>query len=190
MKKFISILPLLFIPFLAVAQSGLNPISVNGNNVNLNAPDATPSSVNIVVPNSGGSYNIYTGGTKRKTISGSGTETFQTGANLAMAPYTVTMAATPVATTNAFAGIVNVVPTAAANTAALLPTTPDAGTIRVIMNTGPNAVRVKPGGTDTIQGGSAGAYIPLAALSNAICVASSTSNWTCHTGVVPTPAGP
>lgn len=105
-------------------------------------------------------------------------------------PYTVTLAATPVAGSNDFKVGVNIAPTAVANTAALMPTPSAVGQQLTVINTGGNAVRVKPGGTNTINGGAAGAYIPLAAAQVVHCSATTTSAWYCWYGAVPTPAGP
>lgn len=116
--------------------------------------------------------------------------TFVAGTTIRNVPYVPTMAATPVAGTNAFSIGVNAIPTAAANTAALMPTPIAAGQKLIAINTGPNAVRLKPGGTNTINGGSAGAYIPLATLLIAECESLSTSAWQCGTKTIPTPAGP
>lgn len=172
----------------AFAQGG--PVVVNGNHVSLVAPDATPSSVKIQVPNAGGSYEVWTGGTKRLSLSGAGVLTEQSGTVRAVPAYVPTMAATPVAGTNAYIWGVNAVPTAAANTSAFLPTPVAAGQKATIINTMANAVRISAGGTNTINGGSAGGYIPLAAAAIADCESTSTSAVWCGTRAVPTPAGP
>lgn len=101
-----------------------------------------------------------------------------------------TMASTPIAGTNDFKLGLNVIPTAAANTAALLPTPVAANVSASMINSGPNAVRVKAGGTNTINGSAAGAYIPLATMARVDCFAESATNWRCGSAVVPTPAGP
>lgn len=101
-----------------------------------------------------------------------------------------TMAATPVAGVNRFVPGVNVVPTAAANTAALLPATPVPGQIFTIINSGPNAVRIKAGGTAAINGGTAGNYVTLATQQQAECVTVGAAAHNCALGTVPTPAGP
>ena len=106
-------------------------------------------------------------------------------------PLTVpTMAATPVAGVNDFRPGLNTVPTAAANTAALLPATPVPGQVFLIVNKSPNAIRVKAGGSASINGGSAGNYISVASLQEAQCVTTTTARHNCSLGVVPTPAGP
>lgn len=104
--------------------------------------------------------------------------------------YVPTMAATPVAGTNKFQEGVNVVPTAAANTAALLPATPVPGQIFTIINSGPNAIRVKAGGAAAINGGSTGNYISVATLQQADCVTIGAAAHNCSIKTVPTPAGP
>lgn len=107
-----------------------------------------------------------------------------------LAAYVPTMAATPAAGTNDFKIGYNVVPTAAADTAALLPTPGVAGKYVQIFNSGPNAVRIKAGGTNTINASAAGAYIPLATFRMAECRSASAGAWVCTHGTVPTPAGP
>jgi hypothetical protein len=108
-----------------------------------------------------------------------------------LAPRSVpTMAATPVAGVNVFSPGVNVVPTAAANTAALLPATPVPGQVFTIINNGPNAVRVKAGGAAAINGGAAGNYISVATLQQAECVTIGAAAHNCALKTVPTPAGP
>lgn len=104
--------------------------------------------------------------------------------------YVPTMAATPVAGINVFQPGANLVPTAAANTAALLPANPVPGQSFEIINRSPNAVRIKAGGTTAINGGSAGNYISLATLQHAVCVATTSSRMNCGLLAVPTPAGP
>lgn len=101
-----------------------------------------------------------------------------------------TMAATPVAGVNMIVPGVNVVPTAAANTAALLPATPVPGQLFTIINNGPNAIRVKAGGAAAINGGSAGNYISVATLQQADCVTVGAAAHNCALKTVPTPAGP
>lgn len=166
----------------AVAQVPGGQVQVSGKSVTLTGIDDATGNVSIAVPNATPVFKLFTGGSQRIQIDGKG--------NTALAPVVPTMASTPVAGTNDFKGVVNVVPTAALNTAALLPASPTAGDLKIIVNNGPNAVRVKAGGTDTINGGSAGNYIPLATMQQAECVAMSTSAWNCSLQTVPTPAGP
>jgi hypothetical protein len=109
------------------------------------------------------------------------------GAFVRMPSNVPTMAATPAAGTNAFLPGMNPVPTAAANTAALLPATPVPGDQFHIVNTGPNTVRVKSGGSATMNGATAGGWIALATLQSAFCWASTTSNYQCEAPPAPTP---
>lgn len=112
------------------------------------------------------------------------------GQGLQLAAYVPTMAATPVAGTNLIAPGLNVVPTAAANTAAMFAATPVVGTQYRVFNSGPNSVRLKGGGATTINGATAGGYIVLATLTSASCVVTSASNINCSLEAAPTPAGP
>lgn len=105
------------------------------------------------------------------------------------AVYVVTAAATPAAGTNDVRPGISVFPTAAANTAALLPPTPIVGQTFRVFNSGPNAVRVKAG--VGINGAAAGTYIPLATFQEAVClVPSGAATYLCNVETVPTPAGP
>ena len=105
--------------------------------------------------------------------------------------YVPTMAATPVAGTNVFAPGLNIVPTAAANTAAFLgAATPVVGQRFVINNNSGASVRIKAAGGATLNGATAGGYIVLASLATVDCFTASTGNQVCLQPVVPTPAGP
>lgn len=99
-------------------------------------------------------------------------------------------AATPVAGTNTIKGVIAPVPSVAADAAVLLPTPASAGERWTVTNEGANAIRIKAGGTNTINGSSAGGYIPLATQAVADCIATTKSAWRCGTLAVPTPAGP
>lgn len=102
-----------------------------------------------------------------------------------------TMVSTPVAASNFFSPGLNVVPTAAANTAAFLgAATPVPGQQFRIYNSGPNAVRVKAGGAATMNGATAGGYITLATLATVDCQTTSATSQICLQPVIPTPAGP
>ncbi len=191
MKKIVASTILAFLlPVLASAQVPGGAIVTNGKNVSLTAPDDAQGNLRLVVPNATPNFEVWTGGSRRLLVNGSGDTTFASTSDVAYAPYVPTMAATPVAGTNDFAGLVNAVPTAAANTAALLPAGPTAGTLKYIINTGPNAIRVKMGSTNTVNGGTAGGYISVASLQQARCIADSATNWNCQLSTVPTPAGP
>lgn len=105
--------------------------------------------------------------------------------------YVPTMAATPAAATNKFQPGLNVVPTAAANTAAFLgDATPVPGQHFVINNSMANAVRIKAAGGATLNGATAGGYIALPALATVDCYTASATNQVCMQPVIPTPAGP
>lgn len=121
--------------------------------------------------------------------------TFSTaGTYVRAAPYVPTMAATAVAGTNAFAPGLNVVPTAAANTAAMTAATPNVGDRYIVYNNNSaNAVRFKAGGATTINGSAAGAYVELAAAAAIQCDVVTGTNMVCTsltTTAMATPAGP
>ena len=110
---------------------------------------------------------------------------------LSSSPAVPTMAATPAAGTNEFYPGLNIVPTAAANTAALLgPSTPVPGQKFVINNASGASVRVKAAGGATLNGATAGGYIVLASLATVQCFTASLTNQVCLQPVIPTPAGP
>lgn len=104
-------------------------------------------------------------------------------------PSVPTTAATPAAPANVAAKFA-FVPTAAANNAVLLPSSMNAGDTYVISNIGPNSIRIKAGGTNTINGGTAGAYFPLTTKLTAVCFNDTATNSQCGTLTVPTQAGP
>lgn len=182
MKRILALTALLM-PLVALADSDTAPVVVNGNHVSVVAPNATPSSLNLMVPNAGGVFTIQTGNTERFRIDGAGKTSGGT-------PVIITPAATPVEGTNDIKARVSVFPTAAASTAACLPSVPTVGEIHLVVNKGPNAVRVKACGTPGINGAAAGTYIPLATFQAAECVADTTTSWQCNLKTVPTPAGP
>lgn len=114
-----------------------------------------------------------------------------TGMNVVLAAYVPTMVATPVAGTNQIVPGLNVVPTAAANAAAIMgPSTPIPGQQFRVVNSGANSVRIKAGGGATLNGATAGGYITLATLASLNCFTSSATNYQCEQPVIPTPAGP
>lgn len=147
----------------------------------------TPASGNIVT---GGTLAVTGASTLTGAVAANGGITFPADKGLGYTAYVPTAIATPVAGTNDLKLGLNVYPTAAANAAAILPTPAAAGVTVRLFNSGPNAVRAKAGGTNTINGSSAGAYIPIATLQEIICTANSATNWGCLQGSVPTPAGP
>jgi len=100
------------------------------------------------------------------------------------------LAATPVAGTNIYKLGANAIPTHAANLAGLLPTPSALNEQATICSAAANTVRIKPGGTNTINGGSAGAYLPIATAGCTVCTAQTLTNWSCNPDVQPTPQGP
>jgi hypothetical protein len=112
------------------------------------------------------------------------------GQGVKLPSYVPTMAATPAAGTNDLKVGLNVVPTAAADTAALLKATPVVGDEYHIYNSGPNTVRVKAGGAATINGATAGGYVALPTLRSLACKTTAAANHVCILDVNPTPAGP
>lgn len=107
-----------------------------------------------------------------------------------LVPYVPTMVATPAAPTNVVRAL-SAIPTAAANTAALLQSAETVGSCLKGFNTGPNTVRIKAEGTPGINGGAAGTYIPLATQVGYECCRVASASWYCTTTAgVPTPAGP
>jgi hypothetical protein len=121
-----------------------------------------------------------------------GTSTvFSSGANSVLTAYVPTMAATPVGGTNQFLPGLNIVPTAAANTAAFLgATTPVPGQQFRIVNASGASVRVKASGGATLNGATAGGYIAVPNLATVDCMTATTGNQVCLQPVIPTPAGP
>jgi len=112
------------------------------------------------------------------------------GTGIDFTAYVPTFAATPAAGTNDLKPGLNVVPTAAANTAACFPAVLTPGVEFVILNPIANAVRAKACGTPGVNGGAAGTYVTVAVQSRVTCVATSATNLQCSSEVVPTPAGP
>lgn len=139
--------------------------------------------------------NVATGNVDLRVVHSSAAARILNGSNAVVEsfvlPYVPTMAATPVAGTNQILPGLNVIPTAAANTAAMFPATPVPDARYYIKNSnGTNSVRVKGGGATTINGATAGGYIVLAAGVSAMCRGTSTSNIDCYLPPQPTPAGP
>lgn len=190
MKLFRSLIGAVFLlamlPGLALAQSayvttaeGTTPSIISKTGKALKLGSQSTDGVLLVV-----------NGASVATVTSSGINT-AAGYGLNMAAFVPTMAATPVAGTNYFAPGLNVVPTAAANTAAFIgPATPVAGQqFRIINNSGA-AVRAKAAGGATLNGATAGGYIVIAALATVDCATMSTTNQVCLQPVIPTPAGP
>lgn len=136
-------------------------------------------------------FSIIASGTPVASVDSSGFTFASPGQGIAVPTYVPTLAATPVAGTNIFNYGLNVVPTNAANNAGLLHATPVPGKPPyVIVNAAGAAIRVKAGGTATLNGATAGGYISVASLASVRCYATSTSNYNCEQPVIPTPAGP
>jgi hypothetical protein len=113
------------------------------------------------------------------------------GANAQLAVYVPTMAATPVAGTNMIVPGLNIVPTAAANTAAFIgAATPVVGQQFVVVNNSGATVRLKASGGATLNGATAGGYIGVASLATVRCTTVSATNQTCEQPVIPTPIAP
>lgn len=105
--------------------------------------------------------------------------------------YVPTMAATPVVGTNIFNPGLNIIPTAAANTAAIIGhTTPVPGQRFVIFNNSGNTVRAKAGGGATLNGATAGGWISMATGTTLDCTTVTTGNILCRLPAQPTPQGP
>lgn len=102
-----------------------------------------------------------------------------------------TMAATPVQGTNQFSAGLNVIPTAAANTAAFLgASTPIPGQHFILVNRSGNTVRAKAPAGSTLNGATAGGYFAIATLLSAHCDTDQAADISCALDVNPTPAGP
>lgn len=115
---------------------------------------------------------------------------YASGAGVVSVPYVPTFAATPVAGTNIVQSGLNIFPTAAANTAVLLPLVPTLGASYRFFNNGPNTVRVKAQGTPGVNGAAAGTYVPVLTFQAGECIGQSATNYACQLYTVPTPAGP
>ncbi len=128
----------------------------------------------------------------RGQSNGGGISIQNLGKTFSIVPYVPTMASTPVAGTNDIRFGISVIPTAAANTAALLPATGTPGAwVRAYNSNSANSVRVKAGGSNTMNGVTAGGYIVVPARSYVDCFADPTNtNYVCNLAVLPTPAGP
>ena len=154
--------------------------STSGDDTELNAP-------------TGEDIRLSSGATPIAIVNTSKGLAFQAaGQGVTFSAFVPTMVATPVAGTNIFKPGLNVVPTAAANTAAFLGVaTPVVGEHFIINNSNSaNAIRIKAAGGATLNGATAGGYISLAALGTVECYTASSSNQVCQQPVIPTPAGP
>jgi hypothetical protein len=153
--------------------------STSGNDTEVNAP-------------SGEDIRLSSGSTPVAIVNTSKGLAFQTaGQNVSLAAFVPTMVATPVAGTNIFKPGLNVVPTAAANTAAFLgAATPIVGEQFRINNASGASVRVKAAGGATLNGATAGGYVVVPNLASVSCFTASATNQVCEQPVIPTPAGP
>lgn len=176
--KILSLLFLLALPLTSFAQNAKLDLVGTPMLISLSGSTLTVGTVGTQ------DFRLVSGDTARIVIDGAQGEVIEV-------VQSCTAAATPVAGTNDLKGRVVAIPTVAANAACILPTPEAAGIQKLIMNTGANTVRVKPGSTNTINGGTAGAWLPLATLSSMPCVSTSTTNWNCDVAwAVPTPQGP
>lgn len=193
MKNLLKIILAALVAASAVAQqpSG-QPCKTIGNHTTCSAPDSSGASLNLQSQNATSSVNIFTGGSKRLAVDGSGNISIQTGAALIPPAYVPTMAATPVAGTNMVVPGINVVPTAAANTAAFIgAATPVANQRFTVINNSGAAIRLKASGGATLNGATAGGYISVANLATVECITMpGLTNQVCMQPVIPTPAGP
>lgn len=135
-------------------------------------------------------WTVLSNGSLNQENQGSNIIFNRAGSNVILVPYVPTMAATPVAGTNQIIPGLNVVPTAALNSAAMLRATPIVGEQFDIWNSGPNSVRIKSGGVATMNNTIAGGYVVLPTLGRMRCITTSASNNTCDLVTLPTPAGP
>lgn len=158
--------------------------------------DASGSDILFDLNNAASSFAIRAGSTT--FVSADQTEGIITAAGkyINSTAYVPTMAATPALGTNQVLPGINVVPTAAANTAAWLgASTPVPGQMFKIYNNSGAAVRIKGAGAALINGGTAGKYIEMAIASYMECVTLSTGIQQCPfysvngaVAAVPTPA--
>lgn len=193
MNKIIAFLITLFIGTGAFAQtcnSNLGNVFVPAQ-INKLCSAFGSAIVNSVVPSASNTYNLGSSSKTWANVYVGTASVMSVGANVQLAAYVPTMAATPVTGTNFFAPGLSIVPTAAANTAAFLgPATPIAGQQFRINNNSGASVRVKAAGGATLNGATAGGYIVVPNLATVDCLTASTSNQVCMQPVIPTPAGP
>lgn len=89
----------------------------------------------------------------------------------------ITAAGTTIADATALTSFVNVVSTTATSTGVKLPDVP-VGQSVFVQNNGANALNLWPhSSTGTLNGGTAGAAVTIAAAAGNICVRSSSTNW-------------
>ncbi len=116
---------------------------------------------------------------------------YQSGVNAQLAAYVPTAVSTPVINVNLIKPGLNIVPTVAANAAMFIgAATPVVGQQFVVVNSGPNAVRLKAAGGATLNGAQAGGVLSIAANATVQCYTASASNQVCTQPVIPTPIAP
>lgn len=116
---------------------------------------------------------------------------YSSGVNAQLAAFVPTAVATPVINTNLIRPGLNIVPTVAANAAMFIGVaTPVVGQQFVVVNSGPNAVRLKAAGGATLNGAQAGGFISVASLATVNCYTASATNQVCTQPVIPTPSAP
>ncbi len=131
------------------------------------------------------------GTTGAVSVSKTGISFSGAGVGVRLPSYVPTLASTPAAGTNDIKpNTVNVIPTHAADLAALLPPTPIVGDTFVIKNASGANERIKAGGAATMNGVTAGGYVVMATGSVLNCAATAADNYDCWIPVQPTPAGP
>lgn len=175
-----------------------NEVASVGGGIQVIGGNATTGHVDIGVGNASALVRVLNASsTPVASYDNNGTLAFiQTGSYVQMAAYVPTMVATPVLGTNNVLPGMNVIPTAAANTAAFLgAATPVAGQQFKIYNNSGAAVRIVGTGAATINGGTAGKYIAMAASSYMECLTVSSAILQCPfysvngaVAAVPTPA--
>lgn len=176
----------IFRTFLAVVVCLVGYSVVNAQDAGQTTAVYFTNSGSKLVVSSGGEMDVLSGG----AVKASGTAIPVEVLKQQFVAYSPVLAATPAAPTNIFKLGLNVIPTHAANTAGLMPTPAAAGERLFVVSNASNTVRLKPGSTNTVNGGSAGAYLPIATGGTADCLSVSTSAWSCELGVMPTPQGP
>lgn len=116
---------------------------------------------------------------------------YSSGVNAQLAAFVPTAAATPVTNVNFIKPGLNIVPTAAVGAGMFIGVaTPVVGQQFVVVNSGPNAVRLKAAGGATLNGAQAGGFIVVQSLATVNCYTASAGNQVCTQPVIPTPQAP
>lgn len=135
-----------------------------------------------------GTFNVVYANTPVAVVDATGVK-LQSEKGISYLAYVPTVASTPVAGTNIIKPGLNIIPTAAANTALFIgAATPVVGQHFIVNNSGANAVYLKAAGGATLNGATAGGRILVAALATVECFTVSATNQVCTQPVVPTPA--